>query len=132
MMRCAQRRFQPSPNTPRPSLENHRGGLDGLGVFLHFDSNIEAKIPQKELRNWNTNKQKTAMGYLSLFVLVFRQSIFKLCDKTSATKPFLTITSAPFRFGCICSLCCKLLLSNFVTKPFTAFPCDEKREAPEA
>ena len=58
MMRCAQRRFQPSPNTPRPSLENHRGGLDGLGVFLHFDSNIEAKIPQKELRNWNTNKQK--------------------------------------------------------------------------
>ena len=58
------------------------------------------------------------MGYLSLFVLVFRLLISKFCDKTSATKPFLTITSAQFRFGCICSLCCKLLLFNFATKPF--------------
>ena len=117
MMRCAQRRFQPSPNTPRPSLENHRGGLDGLGVFLHCDSNIEAKIPQKDLRNWNANKQN-AMRYLSLFVSVFRLLIFKFCDKTYATKPFLTITSAQVRFGCICSLCCKLQLFNFATKPF--------------
>ena len=58
MMRCAKRRFQPSPNTARPSLETYRGGLDGLGVFLHFDSDIETKIPQRKLQNWNTNKQK--------------------------------------------------------------------------
>jgi hypothetical protein len=58
------------------------------------------------------------MGYLSLFVSVFRLLIFKFCDKTYATKPFLTITSAQDRFGCICSLGCKLQLFNFATKPF--------------
>ena len=76
-MRCAKRRFQPSPNTARQSLENYRGGLDGLGVFLYFDSDIETEIPQNKTSELERQQTKTAMGYLLLFVLVFRLSCFK-------------------------------------------------------
>ena len=66
-MRCAKRRFQPSPNTARPSLETYRGGLDGLGVFLHFDSDIETKIPQNKNFGTGTPTNRNCDG---IFVVV--------------------------------------------------------------
>ena len=116
MMRCAKRRFQPSPTTARPSLENHRGGLDGLGVFLHFDSDIETKIPQN--KNFGTGtptntKLRWDICRCSCWFSGYRFSSF--VTKHLRRNRFLL---AQFRFGCICSLCCKLLLSNFATKPF--------------
>ena len=98
---------------------------------IQLEPKLELGTRKMKLRTWQLGtgncelewelehqQTKNAMGYLSLFVSVFRLLISKFCDKTYATKPFLTITSAQVRFGCICSSCCKLQLFNFATKPF--------------
>ena len=89
-------------------------------ALVYFCILTRTSKPRSRKKNFGTETptNTNAMGYLSLFVSVFRLLTFKFCDKTYATKPFLTITSAQVRFGCICSSCCKLQLFNFATKPF--------------
>ena len=129
MMRCAQRRFQPSPNTPRPSLENHRGGLDGLGVFLHFDSDIETKIPQNKNFGTGTPTNKKCDG-IFVVVRVDVQAIDvqflrrSLCDETVSY-----YSECPIQVWLYLFFMLQAAALQFCDK---AFSCDEKREAPEA
>jgi hypothetical protein len=73
MTRCAKHRFQ---------LGNHHCGLDGPGVFLHSDSDIETKISQKNFEA-GTLKNKKCEGMC--FVVCFSVPVI-VCTRFATTR----------------------------------------------